>query len=236
MLRARHAVIDGRGGLLILAELFRALRGDPLLGCNAGFSDFDLRRSIGKIPFGTKTQSARWPAGAAGDGNQKGDMFRRISLGPPKRGMMAHVAVAMARYVHRHSDDPVLLGLPVDLRRRVPGLLATANFTDMMRMRIDKGDGVEAFQRQLQERLAHLAKAGYPDVPDWLKSLPLPWLDMLVSRTRWGYRKRNPIPGDVFVTLACLGDRVELMIGMPKLMADDDSLNQIEDCIRQELA
>ncbi len=266
LLRARHAVIDGRGGMLILAELFRALRGESLHGCNAAFTDFDFRRSVGKIPFGQKIQSAHWPA-CGGDANQKGDMFRRISLGNPKPGMMAHIAIAMARFVHRHSDDPVLLGLPVDLRRHIRGLLTTANFTDMMRMRIDKGDGVEAFAHQLQERLAHLAKAGYPDIPDKLKLLPLPWLDLLVSRTRWGYRKRKPsttatlsnlgridaasytapgfmpedfamlpIPGDVFVTLACLGDQVEMMIGMPKLLADDESLHEFESCIRQELA
>jgi hypothetical protein len=265
ILRALHAVTDGRGAMLILAELFRALRGEPLLGTNAAYSDFDFRRSIGKAPYPPKSPMAPWPE-AGTRGTQTGDMFRRISLGGPKRALMAHVAVAMAAFVHRLSDDPVSLGVPADLRGAVPGLLTTANFTNMMKMRIDKGAGVAAFQGQLRDKIAHLAEAGYPDVSDALKFLPLPWLDVLVSRTMRNYRNRKspmtaclsnlgrvdraaytavgfapgdlvllPIPGDVFATLACLGDRVEMMLGMPKAMADEGMLGAFEMWMREAL-
>lgn len=266
ILRALHAAIDGRGGMLILAELFRALRGEPLLGCTAGYSDFDYRRSVGTQAFPKQGKAARWPAPKS-IGMEAGDMFRRISLGTPRRGQMAHVALAMAAYVHRHTDDPVLLGLPVDMRSAVPGLRTTGNFTNMMKLRIDKGSSVESFQRQIRERIAWLSEKGYPDVSDAIKHVPLPWLDLLVSRTRRNYRKPNrkmtaclsnlgrfdradyaaegfvpddlallPIPGDVFVTLACLGDRVEMMIGLPKVFADEASLDEFKHSVLQQPA
>jgi hypothetical protein len=46
IMRTPHAVMDGRGALHFLAEVFRALRGEPLLGTNAAFSDIDLMRQV----------------------------------------------------------------------------------------------------------------------------------------------------------------------------------------------
>jgi hypothetical protein len=119
----------------------------------------------------------------------------------------------------------------------------------------------------MRERIAWLSEKGYPDVSDAIKHVPLPWLDLLVSRTRRNYRKPNrkmtaclsnlgrfdradyaaegfvpddlallPIPGDVFVTLACLGDRVEMMIGLPKVFADEASLDEFKHSVLQQPA
>src|ERR1700736_4865718 len=46
ILRTRHALMDGMGVLHFFQELFRSLRGEPLLGSNAAFSDVDLMRAV----------------------------------------------------------------------------------------------------------------------------------------------------------------------------------------------
>ncbi|WP_162932353.1 hypothetical protein [Solimonas sp. K1W22B-7] len=200
ILRSLHAILDGGGVLHLLQELFRVLRGEALLGTNAAFSDVDLMLSTGARHSTSSHFRTTWLTGQT-SGAEMGDDWRRISLGPPRKNLLARVAVAMAEFAHQRSELPALIAVPVDLRRHAPGLLSTTNFSNMLFVRLNKGDGVEQFRARLQDMLAQRMEAVYPRILDIVKWLPLKWFDLLVSRTRWNYRKRKPMETAVISNL-----------------------------------
>ncbi|MGH8446213.1 MAG: hypothetical protein ACREVL_13155 [Solimonas sp.] len=191
ILHTHHAIMDGGGGLHFFKELFRALRGEALQGSNAPFSDTDLMVSLGVVKTESRHIETGWLTGPL-QGQERGDSWRRIPLGPPRSNLLGHVAAAMAEFSHRHGDLPALIAVPVDLRRHVPGLVSTGNFSSMLLVRLDRGDGPEQFRQRLLALLAQRMEAAWSPRLDWFKALPPSWIDRLLSRTGGNYRKKKP--------------------------------------------
>lgn len=265
ILHGHHAVMDGRGTLHFLAELFRALRGEPLLGSNAAFSDVDLMRSLGVRLPGTRRIEPGWLTGEP-QGRERGDEWRRVSIERPRPGLLAHVAVAAADFARQHSQRPVIIAVPVDLRRHAPGLISTTNFSSMLHVRVEPGDGAEHFNDRLRRLLESRREAVYLPALELLKCMPLSWLDRLVSRTPRNYARRKavetalisnlgrqdasdfecpgfqlhsmmviPLPGSAFMTMVGIGDRVDLAINLPKVLASGGRFDAFEAYLRQRL-
>ncbi len=170
--RAHHAAMDGRGLLHFAAETFRALRGEPLLGTNAGFTDIELPVAMGtwySHARGAKTQPLTGPI----QGSEWGNPWRRITFTGNRKDIMARVAVAMADYYHQHSTGPAVITVPVDLRRHVPGLHSTLNFASGLMVRLYRGEGVTAFQRKLGHMLDHNLETAYYRIVEVLHWLPM---------------------------------------------------------------
>ncbi len=203
VLRTFHAVVDGGGVLHFFYELFRALRGESPLGSNAEFSDAELMRSLGI----RKTLSRHMrTCGLTGSpqGDEVGDEWRRVPLGPARPHLLSLTAQAMAEFAHQYSDLPALIAVPVDLRRHVPGLLSTMNFSNMLLVPLEPGAGAELFRRRLAEMLEGRMEAVFPRWLDLLRWLPMPWLDLMVSRTPDNYRRRRPMETVVISNLGRL--------------------------------
>lgn len=266
MLRAHHAVMDGLGGMHFFRELFRALRGEPLLGTNASYSDVDVMQSVGAV----RSTSRHIPVVAMTgqpQGMARGDEWRRIHVGPPQKNLLGRVVEVMLEFAARHSDQAMLVAVPVDLRRHVPGLHSTANFTNMLLVRMEKGEGAEDFKRKLHDMLDQKMETMYPRVLDIFKLLPLGWMDLLVSRTDKNYHRRKaletvtisnlgrcrsvefscdgfrmdgmivmPVSGSVFVTLSGVDDRVELAINMPRVLGSNGRFEAFEAFLQKRLA
>ncbi len=255
--RTLHAVMDGRGALHFLGDIFRALRGEALLGTNAAYSDFDFKRSFGSIKYPQRGCPVAWLTGEA-RGAERGDVLRRIDLGRPGKDVLARLALAMSAFARARSDLPVRLALPVDLRPLIPGLLTTCNFTDMMGVQLDAGDDVASFRRKVRERVERQRREGFPHLSDVFKALPMPWMDMIAGRTVWNYRTKQPLEtavisnlgrldraaficpgfrlddmmvlpvgGGVFATVMGLDDRVTMMLCMPRVLASEGRLDAL---------
>ncbi len=265
VLRTFHAVMDGGGFMHFYRELFRALRGEPLLGTNAAFSDVELMRSTGV----RHSLSRHIPTcGLMGEpaGTATGDEWRRISLRGAQPQILARCAVAMAAFAHQRSERTALIAVPVDLRRHAPGLLSTTNFSAMLLVPLQPGDGVEAFRTRLAEMLAGRMETVFPRWLDGVRRLPLAWLDRLVSRTRANYTRRRPLetlvvsnmgryasaeyscpglrlqtlvpeplPGSAFSALAGVDDRVELIINLPRVLGDQGRFDALVAYLRVRL-
>lgn len=258
ILHSHHAIMDGMGAFHALHELFRALRGEPLLGTNAGFSDVDLMRSAAVPPAPSMHLPTCWLTGEPA-GDAQGDDWWRIRLGPMRKQPMAHLAVAMAEFAHQFSDLPVLIAMPVDLRRHAPGLISTANFSNMVLVRLDKGDGVEVFQQRLRDLLSARRDVAYSPVFNWLRWLPMRWFDQMLSRTEANYRTRKPretalisnlgkidlqalsapgfsaeemlvlpIPGSAFSILLSVNGQLEITLNLPRVLSGQ---GRVEACI-----
>lgn len=201
VLRSHHAVFDGMGCMHFLQELFRALRGERLLGTNAAFSDVDLMLSVGAKRSTSRHVKTAALTGAP-QGDEKGDEWRRISLGKPVKNQLARVADAIVTFMRQHSPQlPVLIGVPVDLRRHAPGLLSTANYTNMLLVRVDPGEGSEQFRLRLKEMLDQKMEAVYPRILEITKWFSLARLDRMLSRNEKNYRTKKAIETAVISNL-----------------------------------
>jgi hypothetical protein len=255
VVRSLHAVMDGLGTLHFLHELFRALRGEPLLGTNAAFSDVDLMRSVGVTRTTSKHVKTVALTGLP-HGDDVGDTWRRLSLGKPRKNQLGLVAEAVAEFTHRHTTLPALIAVPVDLRRHAPELRSTANYATMLLVRLDPGEGGDAFKQRLKAMLEAKMDAVYPRFLDLVRWFSLARLDLMASRTAKNYRTRKPLEtavisnlgrqdagllgcdgfratrffviplkGSVFLAMACIADELELTINVPRVLASDGRLD-----------
>lgn len=192
ILRVLHAFMDGIGALHFLADFFRALRGEPLLGSNVAFSDTDLMRRIGGTrPARGGVRPALLTGGARGDAH--GDSWRRLCIEGRQPALLARIAVASAQFAGRHDHAPARIAVPVNLRRHLPGMLCTTNATGMLHVDLRAGDTVDDFRARLDALLATRAELHCPRAVDALRLLPLSWMDRLVSRTAGNYTRRRPL-------------------------------------------
>ncbi len=266
MLRSHHAVMDGMGCMHFFRELFRALRGEPLLGTNAAYSDVDVMLSVGAV----RSISRHIPAVAMTgqpQGMARGDEWRRIYVGAPQKNMLGRIAEVMVEFATKHADHSMLIGVPVDLRRHVPGLNSTANFTNMLLVRMEKGEGAEDFKRKLHYMLEQKMETMYPRILEIFKWFPLGWLDRLVSRNEKNYYRRKaletavvsnlgrcnsadfscdgfrmdgmlvvPIGGSIFAGLSGVDDQVELAINIPRVLGSNGRFDEFEEFLQKRLA
>lgn len=185
--RVLHVAMDGMGAMHFLQELFRALRGETPLGTNAAFSDVDLmlaRRARRWTPLDMKPAACLM---GSGRGREPGHVWRRISLEAAPAHLLSRIAVAVADSARPQSSDPVIVSIPVNLRRHIPGLLSTMNFTSMMRVAVEPGDTPERFAGRLRRMLDDGADLDYRRAFDAIRLLPLPWLDLLLDSTAENY-------------------------------------------------
>lgn len=191
ILRVRHALMDGMGVLHFFQELFRALRGAPLLGTNAAFSDVDLMRAV---------TSAGWRGGGddpipltgGAQGSAHGDVWQRLTFtAGPRQNLLARVAEVSARYAWSFKPGPARIAVPVNLRRHLPDLHSTMNFSGLLYVDMTPGETVDDFRRKIREGLAQNRHAACPKVAECIRYLPFGWIDRLTGRTPENYLQRR---------------------------------------------
>ncbi|WP_411887021.1 hypothetical protein [Hydrocarboniphaga effusa] len=200
VLHTHHAIMDGAGAMHMLQELFRALRAEPLLGSNCTYSDVDLMREQRVPRSESRHIKTTWLTGEP-SGLERGDDWRRIALGKPRRNQLARVAAALAEFMHRHSDLPALIAVPVNLRRHQPGIVSTGNYSAMLHVALQRGEGADAFREKLSGLLASRSDAFYPGALDLVRWLPMPWLDRLLSRTPENFHRKRAVETAVISNL-----------------------------------
>ncbi len=195
IIRALHCVMDGRGTLHFLADVFRALRGEALLGTNTALVDADLldqvtpRKPPEGLPERQKTDRLTGPPA----GEDGADEWRRVTLHTSGHNILGRVAQIMAEYVHQRGDDPVVFSVPVDLRRHAPGLLSTANFFGVLLVPLAKGEDSRDFRRKLDVLLEARMDVVHLRGQNLAKLLPRSWLHSLAWWIVKLYRTRSPI-------------------------------------------
>lgn len=266
IVRALHAVVDGVGVMHLFEELFRALRGEALLGTNAVFSDVALMSSVASEPRNFRKLSVAYLAGGA-EGSETGDRWLRLSLPVSPSNLLGRVAVAMAEFAARYSDLPVRIAVPVNLRRHCPGLLSTLNYSNMLHVDLAPGDSPADFREKLRAMLARNFDADYPRVLEAVRLFPLRWLDRLVSRTTKNYLARDvwetavlsnlgqyssnalsgggfhgerlfglPLKGNAFSILFSLDGRVDITVGMARAYSSNGRLEALVRFLRERLS
>ncbi len=198
--RALHAVMDGMGLIHFMLEVFKALQGEPLKGTNIVENDTKLIQRIGR---GQRLKLKGNPAYATGGprGEEKGDCWQGIRLKGPVPKILPKVILAIAQNAAKYSNNPTRIALPVDLRRHVPGLSSTMNYTSMVHMDVTVEDTIESIVEKNKALMEMNADTWIPPSTELFKMLPLHWMDRLASRTEKNYTKRKIIESAVVTNI-----------------------------------
>ncbi|MFT3929042.1 MAG: hypothetical protein QM709_01990 [Spongiibacteraceae bacterium] len=264
MIRAHHAVMDGMGIVYFFQELFRALRGEPLLGTNAIFSDADLMQSVAaQRPPKLEGKPASLTGGVRRA--QRGNVWRRISAtGVKPNYLLGKLAVWIKQFAERYSNLPVRIMLPVNLRRHCDGLNSMLNFTGIVIVEVSSTDGADEFRRKLRDLLKINAEANYSPTIEKFRYLPMAWLDWVgakfarhentkdtVGVSNFGvvkpehYRCENFSPramfalpafdGNAFIVIAIMNNTAEISVGMPLGLASDGRFDALMNYLGEQL-
>lgn len=183
--RASHAVMDLKGASVWAAEVFRALRGEPLHGAADSLADYQLLDRLGRAGqrprLGLDQRSPL--AGRAGSGS----VWRRRAVPGRHAALAAKVATAVAGAV---GGSPARIMVPVDLRRHAPTVSSTANLALPVFLDVPAGHGTDAVHRRLLNALAARQELA-AGAEAALARLPLPAAAALVGAARAGSYARH---------------------------------------------
>lgn len=173
--RTLHATMDGIGTLIWAQDIFRALQGEPLVGSASTINDDEfVAQSKYKVQWRHKPKKCRAPSGAM-DGNALGYVWKRTQLQGHFPKLLPKMAIAIARETRKQGPGDVRLNIPVDLRRRSPGGISTANLTRRIVLDVAPEDTVETLIKQIKDKLANLS--GDSRILKLLSYLPLGWIE-----------------------------------------------------------
>lgn len=227
--RTSHAAMDGLGLVHFMHEVFRSLRGEPLLGTNVSFSDTDLMRHSRAIARPPRRLAGLRPSSLVGPaaGAERGGGWRRLSLAGPLPQLLPRLLAALTIWGRRHNQVPLRFSVPANMRRHVPDMLTTANFASMTHLDVQSDEPAEleymkARLKSINDRNedVHL-RPGYGLV----RFLPFGWIDRLVSIGEHNFR--NPTLHETAVVsvlgswkrtaFSGAGFQANRMFGLPQL-------------------
>lgn len=193
--RASHAAMDGMGTLHLMQEVFRALRGEPLLGSNATFTDTDLMRHGPARTVLMDRQARFMSLMGAPQGDERGGLWRRLRVAGPQPNLLPRLAGALVDYGRQHGTGAglVRIGIPGNLRRHVPELLTTMNFAGMTYVDVacHEDAGIAAIKERLNLLREGNAEMNYRRRFELIRYLPFAWVDRLISVNETNYRTPN---------------------------------------------
>ncbi|WP_405889325.1 non-ribosomal peptide synthetase [Streptomyces sp. NBC_00133] len=186
--RASHAVMDLKGTAIWAAEVFRALRGEPLHGAAGSLADYELLDALGRTGqrprLGLDQRSPL--AGRAGSGS----VWRRRTVPGRHAALAAKVAAEVAAEVAGAVGGSARIMVPVDLRRHAPTVSSTANLALPVFLDVPAGQGTDAVHRRLLNALAgHQELAAGAETA--LARLPLPAAAALLGASRAASHARH---------------------------------------------
>jgi hypothetical protein len=154
--RTLHAAIDGRGFMHWLAEVFRALRGEPLLGSSSNLIDLDVQEQYrGQVP--ERPKSAPVSAIPVLQPAEKRDgmhfIWRRAIIDNNVSQLLPKTAVFLADWARRQSQGEVVFTVPVDYRGLRTQEMGLGNLTGFLNLNIAEDATPRKVMQQLLQRI-----------------------------------------------------------------------------------
>lgn len=185
--RGLHAAVDGRGMMHWIHEVFRALRGENLLGAHAKETDFDVAVKFREkcLPDKKITEKKQAKEKEAAPiympvvaPSEQGSaelhyMWRTVAI--PKRitTILPRAAIYLARYARRQGDGVVGFTVPVDYRGLRVEASSTGNLTGYLRIHVGAEDTPKTIMQQLNQQIRE-----YLDCRLAIMANPLRWIPL----------------------------------------------------------
>ena len=187
--RSNHGVMDGIGTLTWMEDIFRVLRGENPIGTSSTLTEYQLVSSMSDKTMKMHPIENIAPTGKAGK-NIKGTTWRRLSFSGKYTKLLGRIGVAMARSAWKYGEGAVRIGIPVDVRPRIPGLRSTGNLSMAMYIEISKNSTTESVTYEILRQMYNkydcicIEGGNYLDlVPLWLMALVIKLIIKIPLRT-----------------------------------------------------
>ncbi|GAA3245902.1 non-ribosomal peptide synthetase [Dactylosporangium siamense] len=185
--RASHAVMDGRGKSMWIADVFRALRGEPLLGAAGTVTDGDVFDKLGITNAESKPDV--WfpsPLGPPGRGRQP-TVWARRTVDGHHPALTAKVATALR---DAYGLDTARFAIAFDLRRHAEDVRTTGNLLQTELFDVTAGEPWEALHERLLAAMAEDREVTWRLDPNLLK-MPVPALRTLIRFMEAGRKDKH---------------------------------------------
>ncbi len=172
--RAHHGVMDGRGLMTWMEDIFRVLRGEPPAGSDFAMNEVEFSKTfkVGRRKIYPPENIA--PTGRA-TGKELGIIWQRWRKKGKFSDLIGQLCVIAASEARKKGAGIFRVGVPVDLRHRLKDTRATGNLTVALILEI----GPEMTARDITEEIARQLKENHDvmlaDIGVWLDFVPL-WL------------------------------------------------------------
>lgn len=207
VLRAHHAVTDGRGLWAMAEDLLRALDGRPLVGAAGGPDDATWTAGVTAAPVAAPPPDRPAPMGEAGDGTP--GMTWRLRRWPAGPDVTARLLAALSAA----ADRPLRVGVPVDLRRYRPDTRSDAHLTGVVHLDVPAGATAAACRSALADALAAHEAVAHARAAGDLRGVPVALMRLIGARGARKSLKSGRFP--VSATLSNLGRRPLALEGAP---------------------
>lgn len=156
--RTLHAAIDGRGFLHWVAEVCRAMRGEPLQGSDSRLTDLDIQvQYADEIPEEPPAEPvACIPVLQPAEKAQRGELefiWRRVTINQSVAQLLPRSAVFLAEWARQQQSGPVGFTIPVDYRGLRTQEMGIGNLTGYVRLSVPEGATTRQLMLQLGQRL-----------------------------------------------------------------------------------
>jgi hypothetical protein len=125
--RTNHGAMDARGTLLWAEDIFRALRGEPVLGSKFTLNDEEVSKNLPIIKK-EKVSKNNITLGGRVQGDDQGFVWIRKTIPGRYKNMQSQVIYLSAREAWKYSDGSVVFCISVDLRRHLPPEIRATGF------------------------------------------------------------------------------------------------------------
>jgi hypothetical protein len=194
VLRAHHAAMDGIGLSTFAEDLFRALRGEPLVGSRDCTVDLDLAREFGRGKFGGFPRPGLSLTGPSTPGLDGATWLRRRIESRSAR-FVPQLCAALTEEVLRERKGEVTFTIAVDMRGRRPGLRALGNLFGVIELVFNETLDARAVYREILARLKDRGEGGYLQDMALVRHMPLSLLRYSLARGVSRARQTDqPIP------------------------------------------
>jgi hypothetical protein len=187
--RALHAAVDGRSLLHWMAEVFRALRGEPLLGSPCTYIEWDIMRKfqdkVNRDALEGPSTEPNLPVIPCSSPREARLRYIWRAVVFPKiiPNVLPKFAIFLAEYARRNAQGRVCFTVPVDLRTLREEVLSLGNLTGYLGIPIDPGDTTRHFSRQLSLRVRNYTDCYRPDILKKLPWVPVRTIRRAIGRT-----------------------------------------------------
>lgn len=184
--RSLHAAMDGRSVMHWMQEVFRALRGEALIGGAATLTDYDVAAqhrehfTLEKSKEPAPQYIPIVPPSAQRD-PELHYMWRTVSIPGKINNILPRAAVYLAEYARRHGEGVVGFTIPVDLRGRRTEVNSNGNLTGYLRIHVSADDTPKTIMQQINQQIRDYVDCKVP-----LGARPLRWIPvgLLVRKLR----------------------------------------------------
>lgn len=177
--RTNHGVMDGRGTMTWAEDIFRALRNEPVVGSDPQIVEDEF---LNMGPFAPKKITKKYvpPTGAPDKKISGGSIWIRKTIKGKFRKLLPKIMLLIAKEAWKHSDGPVKIGIPVDLRSRMEGIRTTNNLSNIFFIEVTKDATVNSLSDIISQRIKEKIDGSYTWEDKIVKYIPIKIIEKFI--------------------------------------------------------